>query len=475
MTRSPPRGDRAAETPDRHVVVLAAGKGTRMKASRPKVLHRLAGCSLVEHVLRAADPLEATSTTLVVGHHAGAVERALAATRRDFGVVCQQPQLGTAHALLQAERVLAGRRGTVVVLSGDAPLIAARTVAALADTHERRGGAGTVLTATLERPHGYGRIVRRAGAFVRVVEEADATSGQRALREINSGAYAFDLAPLFAALRAIPEAGPKHERYLPGILQAYRRQGLGVETVPAGNPDEIRGVNSQSELAEAGILMRQRKNEELMAAGVTIVDPATAYIDVDVDVGPDTVIHPGVILEGRTRIGARCELHAGVRIVDSTLGDDVTVNNHSIILASEIAGAARVGPFAHVRPGSAVGEHARVGNFVELKKATLGAGAKAGHLSYVGDAAVGDRTNVGAGTITCNFDGETKHRTTLEADVFIGSGTQLVAPVTVGRGAYVAAGSCITEDVPAGALALARGRQVNKAGQADKIRKKNGG
>ena len=475
MTGNPPVAGVTEEDAERHVVVLAAGRGTRMKTARPKVLHRLAGCSLVEHVLRAADPLGAASTTLVLGHHAGAVRAALAAAGRNPETVRQEPQLGTAHALLQAEPALAGRRGTVVVLSGDAPLIAPRTLAALVETHERQGAAGTVLTATVERPRGYGRIVRRDGAFVRVVEEADATPAQRTLREINSGIYAFELAPLFAALRKVPEAGPKHERYLPGILHAYRRQGLGVETVPAEHPDEIRGINSQSELAEAGILMRQRKNEELMAAGVTIVDPATAYIDVDVDVGPDTVIHPGVILEGRTRIGARCELHAGVRIVDSTLGDDVIVNNHSVILGSEIATAAQVGPFAHVRPGSAVGEQARVGNFVELKKATLGAGAKAGHLSYVGDAVVGDRGNVGAGTITCNFDGARKHRTTLEEDVFIGSGTQLVAPVTVGRGAYVAAGSCVTEDVPPGALALARARQVNKAGRADKIRKRNGG
>ena len=457
---------------ERHVLVLAAGKGTRMRSSRPKVLHRLAGCPLAEHVLRAADPLGAASTTLVVGHQGETVEHALGAVRDDLSFVRQEPQLGTAHAVLQAEPVLSGRRGTLIVLMGDAPLVSSRTTQALAETHERTGAAATVLTATIERPYGYGRIVRRGGQLAEVVEEADATPEQRALREVNSGIYAFDLAPLFAALRAVPEAGPQRERYLPGILRRYREEGLTVETVVAA-ADEIRGINSRHELAEAGSLMRHRKNEEMMAAGVTIIDPATAYVDVDVEVGPDTVIHPGVILEGRTSIGARCELHAGVRIVNAVVGDDVTVNNHSVIIDAEIAAAARIGPFAHIRPGSTVGEKARVGNFVELKKATLGAGSKAGHLSYVGDAVVGAGANIGAGTITCNFDGSAKHRTTIEEDVFVGSGTQLVAPVTVERGAYVAAGSCITEDVPADALAVARGRQVNKEGRAGARRKRD--
>ena len=456
---------------ERHVLVLAAGKGTRMRSSRPKVLHRLAGSPLVEHVLRAADPLGASSTTLVVGHQAEVVERELAVTRsRALRFVRQDVQLGTAHAVLQAEPALAGKHGTLIVLMGDAPLVSPATTRALAETHERAAAAATVLTATIERPYGYGRIVRHAGQLAEVVEEADATPEQRTLREVNSGIYAFDLAPLFPALRAVPAAGPGNERYLPGILRRYSEQGLTVETVIAAD-HEIRGINSRHELAEAGSLMRHRKNEELMAAGVTIVDPATAYVDVDVEVGPDTVIHPGVILEGRTSIGARCELHAGVRIVNSVVGDDVTVNNHSVIIEAEIAAAARVGPFAHLRPGSAIGAEAKVGNFVEIKKATLGAGSKAGHLSYLGDAAVGAGANIGAGTITCNFDGAEKHRTTIGDEVFVGSGTQLVAPVTIEQGAYVAAGSCITEDVPAGALAVARGRQVNKEGRAVAARK----
>ena len=458
--------------PDRHVLVLAAGKGTRMKSSRPKVLHRLSGYSLVEHVLRAAAPLGAVSTTIVVGHHADTVAHSVLRSSPSVGVVHQEQQLGTAHALLQAEPTLAGTTGTLIVLSGDAPLISSRTLAALAEAHERAAAAATVLTAMMERPFGYGRILRHEGQLLGVVEEPDATPDQRTIREVNSGIYAFDVAPLFQTVRQIPEAGSKNESYLPAILQFYRRQQQPVYSVVTDDPHEIRGINSQSELAEVSSIVRQRKNEELMATGVTIDDPATTYIDTDVEVGPDTVIHPGVFLEGRTAVGARCELHAGARIVNSTIGDDVTINNHSIITDSAVASGARVGPFAHIRPGSTVGEQARVGNFVELKQATLGTGAKANHLSYVGNADIGARTNIGAGTITCNYDGVNKHQTTIEADVFIGSGTELVAPVTIGQGAYVAAGSCITEDVPASALAIARGRQVNKEGRSEEIRKK---
>ena len=459
--------------PDRHVIVLAAGKGTRMKSSRAKVLHRLAGFPLVEHVLRAAAPLDARSTTLVVGHQADALEHPLQLSGLDgLRFARQEPQLGTAHALLQAEPLFVGVTGTLVVLSGDAPLIGARTLTRLVETHEASGAAATVLTAVLERPYGYGRILQRDGQLARIVEESDASLEQRQIREVNSGIYAFDLAPLFATLHEVPAAGPKNERYLPAVVPLYRRQQLPVETVVAADPNEIRGINSQSELAEVSSIVRQRKNEELMAAGVTLEDPATTYIDSDVEVGPDTVIHPGVMLEGRTMIGARCELHAGVRVVNSTVGADVTIRNFCVITDSHIAAGARVGPFAHLRPESSVGEGGRVGNFVELKKAALGAGAKANHLSYLGDATVGPGVNIGAGTITCNYDGAAKHHTTLEADVFIGSGTQLVAPVTVGKGAYVAAGSCITDDVPAGALGIARGRQENKTGWVEKRKKK---
>ena len=455
---------------DRHVILLAAGKGTRMRSSRPKVLHRLAGRSLIDRVLGAAESLAPATTTVVVGYQAEAVEASLG-HRPALHFVRQEPQLGTAHALLQAESAFEGKEGSLVVLSGDVPRIRTTTLARLAETHEAARAAATVLTGLVQRPFGYGRVLRRDGRFVSIVEENEATQQQRAIQEINSGIYVFELAPLFEALHQIPEAGPKHERYLPAVLSLYRRRQLIVETVATEDPGEIQGINSQTELAEVSVMVRQGKNEELMAAGVTIEDPVTTYIDDDVAVGPDTVIHPGVTLAGRTAVGARCELHSGVRVVDSTVGDDVTINNFCVITDSRLATGARVGPFAHLRPGTVMGEGARVGNFVELKKSTLGAGSKANHLSYVGDAQVGAGVNIGAGTITCNYDGNTKHTTTVEDGVFIGSGTQLVAPVTIGRSAYVAAGSCITEDVPPGALGIARGHQQNKIGWVEKRRK----
>jgi bifunctional UDP-N-acetylglucosamine pyrophosphorylase/glucosamine-1-phosphate N-acetyltransferase len=444
-----------------YVLILAAGQGTRMRSGRPKVLHHLAGLPLIAHVLRAARAVIPDSQVVVVGHMADQVRAGLA-DHASLGFVLQTEQRGTGHALLQAETLLGGLRGSLVVLSGDVPLIRPDTLRQLLETHQRTDAALTLLTATLARPFGYGRILRKNGRLSRVVEERDASEAQRQLREINSGIYALALAPLFDALRDIPVSGALNEIYLPGLVTIYRRRGLGVETVGVENSDEVRGINSQTELAEVRQIVRQRKNEELMAAGVTIEDPATTYVDTDVTVGPDTVIHPGVTLEGRTRIGARCELHSGVRIVDSTLGDDVLINNYCVILGTTIAQDARIGPFAHLRPETVVGKAARIGNFVETKKTSLGEGSKANHLTYLGDATIGNGVNVGAGTITCNYDGTEKHPTTIGDRVFIGSGTELIAPVTLGNDAYVAAGSCITNDVPAGALSVARAQQVNK-------------
>ncbi len=443
-----------------HVIILAAGRGTRMRTARPKVLHPLAGLPLIEHVVRAADSLRPARIGLVVGHQAERVEVALAG-RPALAFVRQDEQCGTGHALLQAEPLFAGQEGSLVVLSGDVPLIRPETLARLVRTHEDARAAITVLTAVVPRPYGYGRIVRADGRLARIVEERDASASQRQIKEINSGSYVLDLPPLFDAVREITPVGASSEIYLPDLVRIYRGRGRPVETVEA-DPDEVRGINSQTELAEVKRIVRQTRNEELMAAGVTIEDPATTYVDMDVTVGPDTVIHPGVFLQGRTHVGARCELHAGARIVDSTLGDDVTVRNHCVIQGATLADGAVVGPFAHLRPGAVVGEAAKVGNFVELKKSTLGRGSKANHLSYLGDATVGDGVNVGAGTITCNYDGKRKHPTRVGDRVFIGSGTQLVAPVTLGDGAYVGAGSCVTDDVPAGALAVARSRQVVK-------------
>ena len=453
----------------RHVLILAAGQGTRMRSHRPKVLHRLAGLPLVEHVLRAAGTLTPTRTGVVIGHQADTLQGALA-THTSLHFALQAEHLGTGHALLQAEPIFAQQHGTLVVLSGDVPLVQPTTLQNLVDAHERARAAITVMTATVVRPYGYGRILRQNGQLSRIVEERDASESQRQVKEINGGIYALDLEPLFDALREIPMKGAADEIYLPGLVSIYRRRGLPVETVAVATPNEVRGINSQTELAEVGRIVRQTKNEELMAAGVTIEDPATTYIDMDVIIGADTVIHPGVILEGRTTVGNRCELHAGVRIVDSTLGDDVLVNNHCVIQGATLKRGARVGPFAHLRADAVVGESAKVGNFVEMKKTTLGTGSKANHLTYLGDATIGEDVNVGAGTITCNYDQGEKHPTTIGDRAFIGSGTQLVAPVRLGDDAYVAAGSCITEDVPAGALGVARGHQVNKSGWASRRR-----
>ena len=457
--------------PELHIVILAAGKGRRMHSNIAKVLHRISGRTLVDHVLRTAGTLSARSTTVVVGHLAGQVTTALA-DRPGLRVVLQGEQLGTAHALIETAPLFSGATGTLLMLSGDVPLLRPATLGRLLETHAASRAVATVLTALTDRPYGYGRIVRSGGKIARIVEERDASPAERRIKEINAGVYAFDLAPLFPSLQKIASENAQGEYYLTDLVSVYRRRKQTVDTLLLPDTSEIRGVNSRTELAEVAALVRQRKNEELMGAGVTIVDPATTYIDDDVVVGTDTVIHPGVVLEGRTRVGKACEIHAFVRIADSTIGDRVAVNNHCVITGATIADDARVGPFAHLRPEADVRERARVGNFVELKKTVLGPGSKASHLAYLGDATIGADVNVGAGTITCNYDGVRKHQTVIDDGAFIGSDSQLVAPVRVGAGAYVAAGSSITRDVPPGALAIARGQQVNKEGWVERKKKR---
>jgi bifunctional UDP-N-acetylglucosamine pyrophosphorylase/glucosamine-1-phosphate N-acetyltransferase len=450
---------------DLHIVILAAGKGTRMKSARPKVLHRVAGVPMIEHVLGAAGTLRPRSTTLVVGHQADVLRAALL-THPHVSFVVQEPQLGTAHALLTTEAALRGATGTLVLLSGDVPLLSANTLKTLIDRHDTAGAAATVVTAFVDEPHGYGRIVRSGEQIARIVEERDASPDERAIHEINSGIYAFALDGLFAALRGIASENAQGEYYLPDIVALYRKRGLGVGTFTVTNADEIRGINSRIELAAVSRIVRQTKNQSLMAAGVTIEDPATTYVDPHVEVGPDTIIHPGVSLEGTTTIGSGCEIHSGVRLVDSRVGDRVTIHNHCVISNALIENDATVGPFAHLRQHAVVSDHARVGNFVELKNTTLGAGSKSMHLTYLGDATIGAGVNIGAGTITCNYDGVAKHRTTIEDGAFVGSDTQLIAPVTVGTGAYVGSGTTVRQNVPAGALAVSAGKQRNIDGWA---------
>lgn len=448
-----------------HVVVLAAGKGTRMRSEQPKVLHEVNGVPMLTHVLRTASAVDPASVTVVLGHKAELV-RAAYAGDASVRFVVQEPQLGTGHALLQALPLLAGASGDLLLLYGDVPLLRAETLTTLLARHRETGAAATVLTAEVDQPYGYGRIVRQDGAIARIVEERDATAAERALREINAGIYALALEPLAPAMTALAPQNAQGEYYLPDLVGIYRRRGLGVSTLTVRSADEIRGVNSRRELAEVSRLVRNAKNEELMAAGVTLIDPATTYVGPDVQVGPDTVLHPNVYLEGRTSVGAACEIHAGTRLVNATIGDRVTIRNYCVITDSTVEADAVLGPFAHLRPGSTVASEAHVGNFVELKKTTLGRGSKASHLTYLGDATIGDGVNIGAGTITCNYDGVRKNTTVIGDGAFIGSDSQLIAPVTIGAGAYVAAGSSITDDVPADALAIARGRQVNKPGWA---------
>jgi bifunctional UDP-N-acetylglucosamine pyrophosphorylase/glucosamine-1-phosphate N-acetyltransferase len=444
-----------------HVVVLAAGKGTRMKSSQPKVLHELAGRPIIEHVLRTVDALHATSTIVVVGHGADRVRAALS-SRPSLEFAVQSPQLGTGHALLQAESALSGKSGTVLLLYADVPLLQPGTLTRLVEHHRTHKAAATVLTMELPEPYGYGRIVRdKKGLISRIVEERDASGEQRRIREVNSGLYCFNMQPLFGALHQLATDNAQGEYYLTDLVSMYRQRKLRVETLMVDTPGELRGVNSRLDLAELGGVLRARKNRDAL-----LEDPASTFIDMDVTIAPDTVIGPGVVLQGTTKIGEGCRIHAGCRITNSTVGARVVMLDHSIVIDSTIGSDARIGPFAHLRPQSEVGEGAHVGNFVELKKTSMGKGAKANHLAYLGDATIGAGANIGAGTITCNYDGVNKHPTIIEDGAFIGSDSQLVAPVRVGAGAYVGAGSTITKDVPADALAVSRTPQQNRPGWA---------
>jgi bifunctional UDP-N-acetylglucosamine pyrophosphorylase/glucosamine-1-phosphate N-acetyltransferase len=443
-----------------------------MKSALPKVLHRVAGLPMIDHVLASARALHAQSTIVVLGHMADSVRTALA-HHPNLTFVVQEPQLGTAHALLTTEGVLKSASGTLVLLSGDVALLSEQTLRTLLDRHTRSRAVATVITAIVDDPHGYGRIVRSGEQIARIVEEQDANSTERTIREINSGIYAFSLDGLFDAVRSIAAENAQREYYLPDLVAIFRRLGRPVETVVVPRADEILGINSRAELAAVSRIVRDDKNRALMAAGVTLEDPATAYIDRDVTVGADTIIHPGVSLEGSTSVGSGCEIHSGSRLVNSRVGDRVTILNHCVINDSVIANDATIGPFAHLRTAVDVGEGARIGNFVELKKTVLGKGSKAAHLAYLGDASIGENVNIGAGTITCNYDGERKNQTTIEDGAFIGSDSQLVAPVTIGKGAYVGSGATIRENVPAGALAVSAGKQRTLEGWVEKRKRQD--
>ena len=451
--------------PDFAVIILAAGKGTRLKSSLAKVLHRAGGRTLVEHVVRACQPLKARTLVAVVGHQAADVS----AIVDPLGVqtIVQEPQRGTGHAMLVARRALGSRVKYAVVLPGDAPLVRSETLAELARLHQQSGGAATILSAELAQPAGYGRIVRREdGTVEAIVEDAALTDDQRGINEINSSIYAFTLDKLWSCLGHLRPDNAHRELYLTDAIAQLRGQGEKVQALVAADADEVLGCNTRADLAAVDLAFRRRKRAELMAAGVSMLMPESILIDPDVTVGPDTVLEPGVQLLGKSRIGAGCTIRAGSILSDVTMEDGVLVKPYSVISSSYLSAETQVGPFAHVRDAARLLKGARVGNFVEVKKSVLGERVKSMHLTYLGDARIGSETNVGAGTITCNYDGAKKNPTTIGRRVFIGSDTALVAPVKVGDGAYIAAGSTVTDNVPSDALAIARGRQVNKPGWA---------
>jgi len=440
-----------------------------MRSKMYKVMHPLCGKPMVEHVVDELTRLRLDMLVTVVGCGADAVRECLG-DRSQYAF--QEEQLGTAHAVLQAAPLLADKEGTTLVVCGDTPLLRAETLRRLLETHEQHRAAATVLTAELADPTGYGRIVREAdGRLKQIVEHKDATGEQLAIREVNTGIYCFDNRWLFQLLPKVTNDNAQGEYYLPDVIGLLLAAGQPVYTVAAEDADEILGINDRVALAAAERIMRRRIHTRHQQNGVTIVDPDNTYIDADVIIGPDTVIYPGTLLRGRTVIGADCTIGPAAHLQDVQVGDRVHIW-HSVLMDAVILEDSSVGPFAYVRPGSHVGPRAKVGDFVELKNTRFGAGSKASHLAYLGDADVGANVNIGCGTITVNFDGVHKHRTIIEDDVFVGCNANLVAPVRIGRGAYVAAGSTVTEDVPPDSLAIARQRQINKEGYVPQLRAK---
>jgi bifunctional UDP-N-acetylglucosamine pyrophosphorylase/glucosamine-1-phosphate N-acetyltransferase len=447
------------------VVIMAAGKGTRLKSSRPKVLHQIGGKTLLSHVIAAASKVvPAGDIYVVVGHQAEQVREAVAAS--GVGFVEQTEQLGTGHAIQCTRQAIEGYEN-ILVLSGDVPLIRPETIEKVWQFHLAEIAAMTILTAAPEDATGYGRILRSAPGSPEVeaiVEQKALTAEQFSLREINSGIYAFKTAALLVHLGKLNAENANKEVILTDMAGLLRAAGERVVAIEAAEAAEVLGANTLAELASLDATMRAATASRLMAQGVTIFRPETCVIDAEVEVAADTVIEPFVQLLGATRIGTDCLIRSYTVIENCTLGDNVLLRQSCVLSDSMVGDGAKIGPFAHLRPGSEIGEDAHVGNFVETKKTRLGKGAKANHLTYLGDAEVGAGSNIGAGVITCNYDGVHKHRTQIGKGAFVGSDSTLVAPVTVGDGAYIGAGSCITKDVPAGALAVSRARQANLEG-----------
>ncbi len=455
------------------IAIMAAGKGTRLKSKHPKVLHEVGGKPLLAHVIAAATKVVPPSDVYaIIGHEADRVRAAVAASGIRF--VLQSEQRGTGHALMVARPALTPY-DLVIVLSGDAPLINPQTIENLRDFHTSRKAAMTLLTAKLENPTGYGRVIRKkAGSddVQAIVEQKNLSPAQQKIREINAGFYAFDAQALFTHIDKLSSDNHHGEFYLTDMAAILGNAKQRVVAVQASNPHEVLGGNTRADLAEIDQHMRMAKCQQLMADGVTILYPHTCLIDSDVEVGPDTVIEPFVQLRGNTRVGSDTRIGSYSVIIDCEIGDEVLVQAGCVLEHSTIKARASMGPYSHLRPGCEICEDAHVGNFVELKKSRLGKGSKANHLSYLGDSEIGEKVNVGAGTITCNYDGVSKHKTVIEDGVFVGSDSILIAPVRIGKGAYIAAASTVTEDVPPDSLAMGRARQIVKEGWAKEKREK---
>jgi len=444
-------------------LVLAAGLGKRMHSRTSKLVHNVAGRPMVRHVVEAAKGAGVGRTVVVIGSQADEVRSAVGDSDKRIAFAYQKDQLGTGHAVLSAERQLAGYQGDVLILNGDLPALRPETLRRFLEFHRASAAPLSLLTTVVTDPKGYGRVIRNySGDVSRIVEEPDATPEERATQEINCGIYCVDAQSLCRPLKRATRDNSQGEIYLTDLVEILRRDGRKVAAYRHPDPSEVLGVNDRRELAAAARALYRRRAEDLMIAGVSLLDPESTFIDADVTIGRDTFIEPGVMLLGRTEIGEEVRIGTGCRIADSRIGDGTAILPYCVIASAQIGRSCRVGPFAHLRPETVLEEEARVGNFVETKKTRLGRGSKANHLTYLGDAEIGRGANIGAGTITCNFDGVAKHRTVIEDEVFIGSDTQLVAPVRVRRGAFVGAGSTITKDVPPYALAISRGRQVVK-------------
>ena len=449
-----------------YAIILAAGKGTRMKSDLPKVLHKVAGISMLEHVFRSVSAIDPEKTVTVVGHKAELVEQVLAG-QTDF--VRQTEQLGTGHAVMMAEPVLENLTGQTLVIAGDTPLITGESLKNLIDFHINHKNVATILTAEADNPFGYGRIVRNQhDEVLKIVEQKDASDFEQQIKEINTGTYVFDNARLFEALKNINTNNAQGEYYITDVIGIFRENGEKVGAYTLKDFDESLGVNDRVALATAESVMRRRINQQHMVNGVSFVNPDATYIDVDVEIAPEVQVEANVTLKGQTKIGAETVLTNGTYIVDSVIGERTVITN-SMIEESSVADGVTVGPYAHIRPGSSLATDVHVGNFVEVKGSSIGENTKAGHLTYIGNAEVGANVNFGAGTITVNYDGQKKYKTIIGDNVFVGSNSTIIAPVELGDNSLVGAGSTITKDVPADAIALGRGRQINKEDYAKRL------